>query len=324
MTNFEFMVDGFMLYCSSKNLAKKTLASYEQSLKLFGMFLKDKFNITEIDMIHTNHIRHYIKNLQERGKYTVSVLPEKETINSPKNRGDYNKKISTNTISNYTRNIKVFFNWLHKVEREISKNPVEKIENIKPEIKQKKTLTPEELKNVFKSFNASTFHGFRNLIISKLLLDTGMRIGECLTLLPENVDLLHKSILITNPKNKQQRYVYFSSKMSTELKRWFQYRDRYSDSNFLFPTTKATQLSIQNFEKSLKEAGKSVGIDIHPHQLRNNFAKYYILFGGDFSTLSKILGHSSVEVTQKAYLDFTDDEIRKKYQKHSPLNNMDI
>ncbi|MNO78709.1 hypothetical protein D3C76_698580 [compost metagenome] len=56
------------------------------------------------------------------------------------------------------------------------------------------------------------------------------------------------------------------------------------------------------------------------HQLRNNFAKYYILNYGDWFTLSRILGHSSVEVN----LDFTDEEIGKKYQQHSPLQYMDL
>lgn len=83
-------------------------------------------------------------------------------------------------------------------------------------------------------------------------------------------------------------------------------------------------MDIRNFEKSLREAGRNVDISIHPHQLRNNFAKYYILNSGDWFTLSRIMGHSSVEVTQKAYLDFTDDEIAKKYQRHSPLTHMDL
>ncbi|MNC70973.1 site-specific tyrosine recombinase XerC [compost metagenome] len=68
-----------------------------------------------------------------------------------------------------------------------------------------------------------------------------MRIGECLSVEPENIDFKHKSILITNPKNKQQRYVYFSPKLSLELKNWLKYHDRYSESNYLFPTTRGTQ-----------------------------------------------------------------------------------
>jgi integrase/recombinase XerD len=48
------------------------------------------------------------------------------------------------------------------------------------------------------------------------------------------------------------------------------------------------------------------------------------LNGGEWASSSRIFGHSSVEVTQKGYLDFTDSEIGKKYQKHSPLNPLKV
>lgn len=44
--------------------------------------------------------------------------------------------------------------------------------------------------------------------------------------------------------------------------------------------------------------------------------------GMDIYTLSRILGHSSVTVTEKAYLDLTDDDLRKRYQNFSPISNM--
>lgn len=47
MTDFEFQLDNFMLYCSSKNLARKTLASYEQTMKLFGKYLSEQFQIED-------------------------------------------------------------------------------------------------------------------------------------------------------------------------------------------------------------------------------------------------------------------------------------
>lgn len=319
MTDIEFQLDNFMLYCSSKNLSRKTLGSYEQTLKLFVAYLKNEFQIEEVKKVQSGHIRQYIKYLRERGKYTVVNKEESKQSNHPENRKDYKKELSTTTIANYIRNIKVFFNYLYTVEREIPKNPVEKIENPKIERKMKKTLKPEELKRVFGQFETSTFHGYRNQVITRILLDTGMRIGECLSILPEHIDFQHKSIHITNAKNKNERFVYFSFKSANELKQWLRYKDRYSESPFMFPTTKGTQLNVRNFERALRDAGEKVGIHIHPHLLRNNFAKYYILNGGDWFSLCRILGHSSVEVTQKAYLDFTDEEIGRKYQKHSPL-----
>jgi len=324
MTEFEFQIENFMLYCTSKNLARKTLASYEQSLKLFAAYLRDKFDITDPARVQSGHIRQYIKYLRERGKYTVVVDEVRKACNHPDRRSDYNKPISATTIGNYVRNIKVFFNYLYEVETAIPKNPCEKIENIKPERKVKKMLTADEIRRVLKQFDTATFHGYRNLMITKLLLDTGMRVGECLSLTPAQFDFHHKSILIVNPKNKQQRYVYFSHRLSRELKQWMKFRDRYSSSEFMFPTTRGTQLEVRNYEKALREAGARAGVDIHPHQLRNNFAKYYILNGGDWFTLSRILGHSSVEVTQKAYLDFTDEEVGQKYQRHSPIEYLKL
>lgn len=324
LSDFAFQIENFMLYCTSKNLSVKTLKSYEQTLKLFSAYIKNEFDISEVDKVKSAHIRHYIKYLRERGKYTVTVNEKSATVNFPHKRDDYRKPLSATTISNYIRNIKVFFNYLYEVEREIRKNPVEAIESIKPNRKKKPLLSKEELQKVMRTFDNTTFHGYRDWLITRLILDTGMRIGECLSLTPEVIDFKTKSILIENPKNNQQRYVYFSQKISRELKNWLLYRDRYSNSFYLFPTIRGTQLEIRNFERTLRLNGKKVGVDIHPHQLRNNFAKYYLLNGGDFVTLSRILGHSSVEVTQKAYLDFTDGEIGRKYQRHSPLSHLDI
>lgn len=324
MTELEFQIENFMVYCSSRGLSTKTLSSYEQTLKLFAIYLKETFDIEDAKKVQSGHIRQYIKYLQERGKYTVVANEQSKKINHPDKRPDHGKKISMTTIANYVRNIKVFFNYLYEIERELKKNPVENIDNPKVERKIKKLLTPEEIKKVLDQFDKTKFHGYRNWMITRLLLDTGCRIGEVVSIEPKHIDFQHKSILITNPKNKQQRYVYFSAKLSTELKSWLKFHDRYSDSPYLFPTTKGTKLDIRNYETALREAGKKANIEIHPHQLRNNFAKFYILNGGDWFSLSRILGHSSVEVTQKAYLDFTDEEIGKKYQKHSPLAFLDI
>ena len=42
----------------------------------------------------------------------------------------------------------------------------------------------------------------------------------------------------------------------------------------------------------------------------------------DIYTLSRILGHSSVKVTERNYLDVKDEELKEKYLEHSPINNI--
>ncbi|WP_281658232.1 tyrosine-type recombinase/integrase [Halobacillus sp. Cin3] len=323
MNNFEFHLDNFMLYCDSKGLSRKTLTSYEQTLRLFTYYVQQEHGLTEVKYVKSAHIRMYIKYLRERGKYTVVSNQRSLNVNFPDRRTDNGKEISDTTISNYVRNIKVFFNFLY-AEREIQINPVDKLENVKPQRKKKPLLKREELKKMLNTMDTSIFHEYRLWVQTRLILDTGLRAGECCNLMPDEVDFKYKSILVKNTKSGHERYVYFSHKLSNELKRWLKYRDRFSDSEYMFPTIRGTRQDIRNFRRSLKEAGKRVGVEVHPHQLRNNFAKFYLLNGGDWVSLSRILGHSSAEVTQKHYLDFTDDEIRIKYNKHSPLNTLDI
>ncbi|MCY9589476.1 integrase [Paenibacillus chitinolyticus] len=323
MTDLEFYVEDFLTFCQNKNLSRKTILSYDQTLKLFLAYLKNEHGVEKITEVRTGHIRQYVAYVQERGKYTVVNRESSKLVNFPENRTDYKKPISTITVNNYIRNIKVLFNWLQQ-EGELVKNPVDNISLIKTVRRQKKGINQDEFNKLLEQFDYTTFHGYRNKIIVLLLQDTGMRIGECLELGVDAIDFKHKMILLTKTKGNKERYVYFSNVMGRELKQYLKHRDRYTETSLLFPTTKGTTLSVQSFEKQLRDAGRNAGVEVHPHQIRNNFARQYLLNGGDFYTLSRILGHSSVTVTEQAYMDLTREEIAKKYQNHSPLGRWKI
>ncbi len=49
-----------MIYCESKNLFKKTVMSYEQTLRLFSKYLQEEKNIEDIIKITEKDIREYI------------------------------------------------------------------------------------------------------------------------------------------------------------------------------------------------------------------------------------------------------------------------
>lgn len=113
--------------------------------------------------------------------------------------------------------------------------------------------------------------------------------------------------------------------MSVLLNRWIRYKDSIQYNDLLFPTQRTNGLvTPSNFERNFRGYLKRAKItkNITPHTLRNNFGRRFLLNGGDIFMLSKILGHSSVTVTEKAYLDITTEDIRKSYQRFSPLENM--
>jgi len=153
-----------------------------------------------------------------------------------------------------------------------------------------------------------------------------MRIGETLNLKTNDVLIDKKAIFIPVEitKGRKDRYVFFSTIMQNILKKWVDYKERYFDSEYLFTSSRGSNFNIMNFEKNLKKycIRAKLTESITCHQIRNNFSKRFLLSGGDIFILSKILGHSSVTVTEQAYLDVTTEDIQKSYYKFSPLENM--
>lgn len=154
----------------------------------------------------------------------------------------------------------------------------------------KDEITDSEFKALIKAINVTIYSEYRDYTIIQLIFDTGMRLSE----------------------------TFFSNTMANILRKWLQYKDRYCNSDYLF-LKNGKIITASNFGRNFR---MYVNKPITAHCLRNNFAKRFLLSGGDIFMLSKILGHSSVTVTEQAYLDVTMSDIRKSYQRYSPLETM--
>ncbi|WP_321825715.1 tyrosine-type recombinase/integrase [Clostridium butyricum] len=229
------------------------------------------------------------------------------------------------TVNNYLRNIKVYFTWLYDSEV-IKKNPTVQIRPYKHRIKPKSQIKDVDFNKLIKSLDLTSFAEYRDYVILQLLMDTGMRIGETLNLKMDDVLIDKKAIFIPAEiaKGRKNRYVFFSTIMQGILRKWIDYKERYFDTEYVFISTRGSNFNVMNFEKNLKKycIRARIAESITCHQIRNNFARRFLLSGGDIFILSKILGHSSVIVTEQAYLDVTSEDIRKSYQRFSPLENM--
>ncbi|WP_160678716.1 tyrosine-type recombinase/integrase [Clostridium sp. C8-1-8] len=321
----EDAIEDFLIYCTNKNLSIKTRKSYESTLKLFSKFLEEECNITNVESVVEKNIREYIEFTKERGKYSFISSNNSIDLNNPSARKDFGKDISISTLNNYIRNIKVFFNFLYE-NNLIPKDIVSKVKQYKNSHKPKAEITDADFKKLISSLDITVFAEYRDYVIIQLLTDTGMRIGECLALEVDNILLDKRAIFIPADitKGKKDRYVFFSITMKKVLSKWLAYKDRYLDTDLVFVSNRNNKLDISNFEKNLKKyvARTNINKNITAHVFRNNFARRYLLASNDIYGLSRILGHSSVTVTEQAYLDLTVEDIRKNYQQFSPLENM--
>lgn len=323
--NLDFYLGDFMEYCYLKELSKKTMNSYESTLQLFFKYLQEEKDIINPQDTKKEDIEDYILFTKERGKYSYVSDEKTVSLNHPTRRIDFGKQVSDCTINNYIRNIKVFFNYCAE-KKYIKKNPVDKLCFVKAKRKMKDEITDKEFKALIKVINITIYSEYRDYVVINLIFDTGMRLSETLNLKLEDIDIEGKTILIPAEinKGKKDRYVFFSNTMATALRKWIQYKDRYCDSDYLFPTKSGNIITASGFGRNFRMYLNKAGItkQITAHCLRNNFAKRFLLSGGDIFMLSRILGHSSVTVTEQAYLDVTMTDIRKSYFKFSPLENM--
>lgn len=323
--DINFYLGDFMEYCTLKDLSKKTLNSYESTLMLFIKYLEEEYRIVDLQKVKKEYIEDYIEFTKKRGKYSFVADERSIKLNYPEYRKDFGKEISNSTINNYIRNIKVFFNYCYE-KKYIKSNPVDKLKFVKSKRKMKDEITDSEFKALIKAINVTIYSEYRDYTIIQLIFDTGMRLSETLNLKLENMDIERRTILIPAEinKGKKDRYVFFSNTMANVLRKWLQYKDRYCDSEYLFPTKNGKIITASNFGRNFRMYVEKAKINkpITAHCLRNNFAKRFLLSGGDIFMLSKILGHSSVTVTEQAYLDVTMSDIRKSYQRYSPLELM--
>ena len=96
------------------------------------VWLKESEGICDVERVKEGHIRRYIMELQSRGKYTACIDQRMTRINHPTNRRDYKDKVSSCTINNYLRNLRVFFNWLEEAEC-IVQSPMKKVRSLPQE-----------------------------------------------------------------------------------------------------------------------------------------------------------------------------------------------
>lgn len=304
------------------------MKSYEQTLRLFERWCKEEMNILTVDKVSEPVVRRYINELQERGKYTFYAKEEQKGTNYPERRRDFRKPVSVVTINNYIRNLRVFFNWLER-DYAIKRKPMKKIRQLKVNREAKVYFTDEELRKLISKLDRSYYSEHRDYVMILLMIDSGMRLGECSCLLVEDIDLARRRINLRAEitKGRKDRTVFFSAKTETVLRRWLQFKDRYVESDYMFPVReRGSHINVGNFESNFKKYIRRVGLseEYTPHCLRNNFAKRCLMNGMDIYTLSKILGHSSVTVTEQAYLDLNDDDIKLLISVKNPVKNKPV
>lgn len=117
----------------------------------------------------------------------------------------------------------------------------------------------------------------------QLIMDTGMRLGETLSLVIDAIDLDRRVILIPADITKVKKKICIFWQYNVwNIKKRLQFKDRYINNDILMlSTTRGTKLGISHFGRNFRLYKQRTGLakNIIPHSLRNNFAKRCLMSG---------------------------------------------
>jgi integrase len=155
-----------------------------------------------------------------------------------------------------------------------------------------------------------------------IFMNTGLRNTEACSILRDNLDLKGGQIKVMG-KGRKERTVYFSPAVGDLL--WEYISKQPKGKKYLFPAN--NELGYQNIrtlEKTFRRMCKKLGIKpITPHMLRHYFATRALKNGARIEVISRLLGHSSVAITDQIYVHIGEQEAEDEARKYASLSKKD-
>jgi len=144
-----------------------------------------------------------------------------------------------------------------------------------------------------------------------LILSTGMRKTEALSLRWEEVDFFRYILLLQDTKNKNSHMIPMSNLVRSILVKRFNSPNR--DENFVFPNATGTG-AISDIRKPMQKILEEAEINesVAPHDLRRTFTAIGQYHGLEIYEIKALLNHVDGSVTEKHYTDKTSPTLIRK------------
>lgn len=264
----------WILALKDKHRQPRTIHLYQSEAEKLIAYLGD----LPIDKVSTDDMRRYRQHLAETG-------------------GKDGKGLADTSQNLVHRALNVFFNFAIE-ELDIERSPMERLKAPKIDSEKSRQFhvpTDNELDKVFaeiakdEHLHART----RDTAILRLLMDTGMRLGELAALQLDDVDLEQRTAHIKGKTG--YRSVRFGTKTARALDRYLTQRSRHyaRDSKALW-LARAGTMTDSGIGQMVRDRARAAGISrLHAHALRHRFANKWLAEGGNEIDLQWLAGWRS-------------------------------
>lgn len=277
-------VDGFQEYildCKARNLRQGTIHHYEESIKQIYKRIPPDTPLSALN--------------QQTMKNFYIALREDPNLN----------EVSMGT---YARDLKTLMRFFMKCQY----IPQFEIHLPKADQAPIQTYTDEELRLLLKKpdVRKCQFSTYRSWVIVNFLLSTGMRQNSLIHIKIRDLDFDNSVVYVNTTKNRKALLIPLNEDIVRILKEYLQYRGG-TPEDWLFCSIYGKQLTRGSSYHAIWDYCHERGLEqTGVHRFRHTFAKKWVTMGGSVVTLQKILGHSSLSITQN-YLNILTSDMKK-------------
>lgn len=286
-------IDVYLHACRSRNLAAGTIEFYAKKLNVFISFCSD-LTVTDISQITPELLRHFLIFLEERNHKPAG-------------------------IHCYYRAVKTFLKWYEQeTDQQDWRNPINKVKAPIIPLEPLDPVSVDTIKSMIQTCVRGDLPAARDKACLLFLLDTGVRLSEFLALNREDVNLLTGAIQIRHGKGRKPRNVYMGDKARQTLRKYL--RERRDFNPALWISRSGERLSETGLRMMLRRRAAHGGVPVpSPHDFRRAFALERWRAGVDILTLSKLMGHTSLQVLNR-YLKQAGEDLEQAAKQSSPVD----
>ena len=294
------LLEEFKFHCECRRLSQKTTENYGKQIQYLLDFLEVNYNVIKLDDVQPKYIQKFLVDKMKAGR-------------------------KSSYVNDLLKAFKVFFRYAF--EEEYSPHLItEKIKNVKESKIIIRTFSKAEIRRMLNCYTGLDFFDIRNRMILILFFDTGIRCAELAGLTDAQI---HDDFILIHGKGNKERVVPKTPIIAKWLHKYIRTRNNYFErENFdtLFISRYNTRLSYSMIAKIIKVAGEFAGVKedirISPHTIRHTFSQQQLKNGLDIYSLSRILGHESISITQRYLEGMRDEDILKCAKNSSTIMNL--
>lgn len=339
----------FIRFKDNTNFARNTLRMYCQHLKLYFEYLQqmelDFQNVTIDDLsLFVNWLQNPYKSLKVIPAHQIETARSPRTVNIIVNtvlafydyilrHEEYSNNISDRLrkfVSTPSRNFKGFLYGIAYEQKKVTSNILKlKVPKSKP-----KTLSKDEIRTLIKACN-----NLRDKFLLTLLYETGMRIGEALSLWIEDfdisdmiIDLQDRGELENNAEIKtvsSPRRIDISQNLADMFMEYIaEYHTEEVETNHIFiklsGSNKYKPMNYTDVDNLFRTLKKKTDLYVTPHMFRHSSLTLLRMAGWKPELLRIRAGHKNIYTTLNTYIHPSDEEITEEFNKTQLNLDLDI